>query len=146
MRGVEIHLAQNEAEVAACFPVLVQLRPHLDAGAFPGQVRRLEESHGYLLAALFHEGAVRAVAGFRIAESLAWGRYLYVDDLVTDAPFRGRGCGGRLLEWLIQRAREAGCDELHLDSRVERTEAHRLYEGHGLAATGHHFRLRLEEA
>ena len=39
-------------------------------------------------------------AGFRVAECLAWGRFLYVDDLVTVGSARFRGCGQRLLDWL----------------------------------------------
>jgi GNAT superfamily N-acetyltransferase len=143
---VEIHLAQDDAAVRACLPVLAQLRPDLVRQA-PAEalarIRRLEQSHGYLLAAGFEDGAVRTVAGFRVGESLAWGRFLYVDDLVTDAPHRGRGHGSALLTWLIERAREAGCDELHLDSGVQRADAHRFYEGHGLSFASHHFRLRL---
>lgn len=140
-----VHLCQSDAETRACFPVMHQLRPHLTEEEFLDRVRRLEESHGYLLAALFDGETARAVAGFRIAESLAWGRYLYVDDLVTDAACRGEGHGGQLLTWLVERAREAGCDELHLDSGVRRVDAHRFYEGHGLAQSSHHYRLRLED-
>lgn len=143
---MEIHLAQDDSAVAACLPVLAQLRPdlkHQGADEAHARIRRLEESHGYLLAAALEGAEVRAVAGFRIAESLAWGRFLYVDDLVTDAAHRGEGHGSALLTWLIERAREAGCDELHLDSGVQRADAHRFYEGHGLTFASHHFRLRL---
>lgn len=142
---MRVHLVQTDAGTRACFAVMAQLRPHLSEGEFLDRVRRLEASHGYLLAAVFDGDAVRAVAGFRIGESLAWGRYLYVDDLVTDAAHRGEGCGGRLLTWLIERAREAGCDQLHLDSGVQRLEAHGFYEGHGLSQSSHHYRLRLED-
>jgi GNAT superfamily N-acetyltransferase len=147
--AVAIHLAQDDGAVTACLPVLAQLRPDLvreapaDALA---RIRRLEESHGYLLAAAYEGTDIRAVAGFRIGESLAWGRFLYVDDLVTDGPHRGRGHGAALLTWLIERAREAGCDEVHLDSGVDRADAHRFYEAHGMTFASHHFRLRLEDS
>jgi len=144
---VAIHLARDDDAVAACLPVLAQLRPDLAREAPADallRIRRLE-AEGYRLAAAHEAGEVRAVAGFRIAENLAWGRFLYVDDLVTDGPQRGRGHGAALLTWLIERAREAGCDEVHLDSGVERMDAHRFYEGHGFAFASHHFRLRLGE-
>jgi len=146
---VEIRLALDDAAVTACIPVLAQLRPDLAREApadAHSRIRRLEESHGYLLAAAYEGTDVRAVAGFRISENLAWGRFLYVDDLVTDGAHRGEGHGAALLTWLIERAREAGCDELHLDSGVDRADAHRFYEGHGLAFASHHFRLRLEDS
>jgi GNAT superfamily N-acetyltransferase len=98
---------------------------------------------GYRLLGAFppdREPAV-AVAGFRAGENLAWGRYLYVDDLSTSPEARHRGYAGALLEWLIGEARRLGCGQLHLDSGVgpERFDAHRLYHNHGLSIYSHHF-------
>lgn len=141
---MQIETPETDAEIAACFPVMAQLRPHLEKRSFVARVRA-QMAGGYLLAALVDGHHVRAVAGYRLGENLAWGRFLYVDDLVTDAAWRGKGCGGRLLAWLIERAREAGCDEVHLDSGLERPASHRFYEGHGLEQASLHFRLRLQE-
>jgi GNAT superfamily N-acetyltransferase len=76
---------------------------------------------------------------------LAWGRYLYVDDLSTLPEARRRGHGRRLLDWLTEEARRQGCDQLHLDSGVgpDRIDAHRLYFNTGLAITSFHFARRL---
>jgi len=86
------------------------------------------------------EAAV-AVAGFRTGASLAWGRYLYVDDLTTALEARRQGHAGALLDWLISEARKLGCTQLHLDSGTarERFDAHRLYYNHGLAIHSYHF-------
>jgi GNAT superfamily N-acetyltransferase len=82
-----------------------------------------------------------AVAGFRIGDSLAWGRYLYVDDLSTALEARRQGHAGALLDWLMKEGRALGCDQLHLDSGTgrERFDAHRLYHKHELAISSHHF-------
>ena len=98
---------------------------------------------GYRLVGAFivdHESAV-AIAGFRTGDSLAWGHYLYVDDLSTARDARRRGYAGALLDWLIDEARRLDCRQLHLDSGTgpERFDAHRLYHAHGLAIYSHHF-------
>lgn len=98
---------------------------------------------GYRLVGAFvsdREQAV-AVAGFRVGDSLAWGHYLYVDDLSTAPDARRRGHAGVLLDWLAQEGRRLGCGQLHLDSGTgpERFDAHRLYHNHGLAIYSHHF-------
>jgi GNAT superfamily N-acetyltransferase len=98
---------------------------------------------GYRLLGAFspdRESAV-AVAGFRVGDNLAWGHYLYVDDLSTAPEARHRGHAGALLEWLIEEGRRLGCGQLHLDSGVgpERFDAHRLYHNHGLSIYSHHF-------
>ncbi len=134
---MSIHIAET-SDTARCHPVMRQLRPHLTEEAFVTQVARQRED-GYQLVYLEAGGDVVAVAGYRIGENLAWGRFLYVDDLVTDAQSRSCGYGGRMLEWLTQTAREAGCEALHLDSGIQRTDAHRFYEGHHLENTSRHF-------
>ena len=92
---------------------------------------------------MFEEGTEHAlaVAGFRIGHSLAWGHYLYVDDLSTLAEARRRGHARALLDWLAGEARRLDCDSLHLDSGFgpERTDAHRLYLNAGLAVSSLHF-------
>lgn len=98
---------------------------------------------GYRLLGVFvpDRAQALAVAGFRIGDSLAWGHYLYVDDLSTAPNVRRQGHAGALLGWLLDEGRRLGCSQLHLDSGTgpERFDAHRLYHSHGLAIYSHHF-------
>lgn len=110
---------------------------------FVAYVDGVLRSAGYRLLGAFspdREPAV-AVAGFRVGDNLAWGRFLYVDDLSTAPEGRRQGLAGALLEWLIEEGRRLGCGQLHLDSGVgpERFDAHRLYHNHGLSISSHHF-------
>jgi GNAT superfamily N-acetyltransferase len=138
-----IRFSVSTADIERCFPVVQELRPLLKAEDFVDRIRRQEKT-GYRLLCLEDDGAVRAVAGFRISENLAWGKFLYVDDLVTRTADFGKGYGGAVLEWLFQHARSLGCDEVHLDSGVQRYGAHRFYHGKGMAITAHHFEVKLQ--
>ena len=134
----EVRLAVTDDEIRAGFPVMQQLRSRYREEEFVGR-GRLQQEQGYRLALRWVDGAVVAAAGYRVGENLAWGRYLYVDDLVTDGARRSAGHGGALLGWLRSRAHEAGCDELHLDSGVQRLDAHRFYLTQRMNLTSHHF-------
>lgn len=137
-----VSLARNDREIQSCFDVMVALRPHLKREEFVSRVRRQQQESGYALAYVT-AGEVKAVAGFRISECLAWGKYLYVDDLVTGTSDRSQGYGGILFDWLVAYARAAGCDEFHLDSGVQRFDAHRFYLKKRMAIQAHHFGLKL---
>jgi GNAT superfamily N-acetyltransferase len=137
-----IDLATTDAQLARAFPVMHQLRPHLDAAAFAGLVRR-QQATGYELAVLEDDGQVQAVAGFRTLEQLVRGKVLYVDDLVTNAAARSRGYGDALFDWLVARARATGCAALELDSGVQRHGAHRFYLRKRMDITAYHFVLPL---
>jgi GNAT superfamily N-acetyltransferase len=137
-----ITLAESDDDIARCFAVMHQLRPHLVDASFVATVRR-QQAEGYRLALLSDDGGVRAVAGFRILDNLVSGRLLYVDDLVTDEACRSRGHGKVLFDWLVRTARNAGCRYLELDSGVQRFDAHRFYLGNRMIISAHHFRFKL---
>ena len=141
-----IQIAQSDREISSCFPVMQQLRPHLDPEEFVAKVRRQQQG-GYQLAFLATEniesGQVKAVAGFRISECLSFGKFLYVDDLVTQEGDRSQGYGEELLQWLINHAKEQNCQEFHLDSGVQRFAPHRFYFRQRLTITCYHFALKL---
>lgn len=130
--------ATTDEDIARCFPVMRQLRPHLEAADFVRRVRQ-QERGSYRMALLEEDGVVRAVAGYRLLEMLVRGRVLYVDDLVTDEGARSRGAGRALLGWLRDEAVREGCDSLELDSGVQRTRAHAFYFREGMHITGYHF-------
>lgn len=133
-----ISIATTDAEIAACYPIMRELRPHIRKEKFLAQVRS-QENTGYRLAFLQGSDELVAVAGFRISENLAWGRFLYVDDLVTLPAYRSHGHGARLLRWLKDYAARAGCLQLHLDSGIQRKAAHRFYEREGMTVLSFRF-------
>jgi GNAT superfamily N-acetyltransferase len=109
-----------------------------------------QQATGYRLAGVIVGGQASAVAvaGFRVPTNLAWGRHLYVDDLVTRERFRGNGHARALVAWLVEQAAHDGCEQLHLDSgtSASRHDAHALYHAAGLRITSHHFSLAIPQA
>ncbi len=135
---MKITLADSDADIARCFPVMQQLRPHLAAPEFVARVRRMQRE-GFHLALLEEDDAVRAVAGYRFHDKLFSGKNLYVDDLVTDATVRSCGHGRALLAWLAGEAKRCGCVQLELDSGVQRFDAHRFYFRERMHVSAYHF-------
>lgn len=142
---MNIQKVSTTEQIESCYPVMVQLRPHFTAKeAFIKQVQR-QTKNGYHLVYAEENGKVTAVSGFRFLEFLAWGKVLYIDDLVTDSTTRKSGHASKLLQWIIELAKQEGCDQIHLDSGPQRHDAHRLYLNHKFKITGHHFSLNLKE-
>jgi GNAT superfamily N-acetyltransferase len=96
---------------------------------------------GYMVAYLESQGEILCVAGFVIVEKLAWGKTLYIDDLVTDERSRSRGCGKHMISWLKTYAIGTGCYQIHLDSGLSRTDTHRFYEREGFNKASYHFSI-----
>ncbi len=135
---MNIRIATTDAEIAACYPVMRELRPHVGEEQFLPRVRS-QENAGYRLAYVQEQDSVVAVAGFRVGENMAWGHFLYVDDLVALPGHRSKGYGAKLLSWLKEQAAKEGCEQMHLDSGIQRKEAHRFYEREGMTMASVHF-------
>src|SRR5688500_19713096 len=90
-------------ETARAAHALLELRPHLRSPeALARRVDDVQRAEGYRVIGSFEAGAEEASAasGFRVVEMLAWGRALYVDDLVTLPERRGSGHADALFGWL----------------------------------------------
>ncbi|HEV3232072.1 MAG TPA: GNAT family N-acetyltransferase [Candidatus Dormibacteraeota bacterium] len=111
------------------------------------QINQIQRQEGYRLVASFEAGDTDAasIVGFRVLHNMAWGRFMYLDDVATREEYRGRGHGGALLDWCIAFARRQGCAEIHIDSAMHRADAHRLYVNKRFNIASHHFGQRLED-
>jgi GNAT superfamily N-acetyltransferase len=138
-----INIARSIQEITDCFPVMKELRSNLELNTFITQVRRQQQQYNYQLTYLQVDGSIQAVAGFRISESLSWGKFLDVDDLVTRSSSRSQGYGAELFNWLVNYAADRDCQQLHLDSGVQRFAAHRFYLARRMNIIAHHFTLNL---
>lgn len=107
-----------EHELEAAFPVVAELRTHLDREEFVYAVKR-QAALGYELWGAFEDRALVGAIGFRSAHTLARGAHLHVDDLVVTQSRRKSGIGRALLELAEKEARRHGFDGVYLDSRPD---------------------------
>jgi GNAT superfamily N-acetyltransferase len=134
MNDLVLRHAETDAEIAACFPVMAQLRPHLaDAAELVARVAH-QRAAGYRLLAAWRGVVPIGLAGYRIEENLVHGRFIYVDDLVTTERERRSGVGARLLDAVTAEGYRLGCARLVLDTALDNVLAHRFYYRQGLLA------------
>jgi GNAT superfamily N-acetyltransferase len=138
-----IRIATTDEEIQSTYCLMKQLRPHILESDYVQIVRTQSEESGYRIVTLREDEQIVCLSGVRTSHSLAWGKYLYVDDLVTDEQQRSKGAGEAMLNWLIDYARKNQCAELHLDSGVQRHQAHRFYLRERMDIVFFHFRLKL---
>ncbi|MEW6737427.1 MAG: GNAT family N-acetyltransferase [Acidobacteriota bacterium] len=139
---MSVRIAQSDLDIRRCFLVMTQLRTRITIDDFLAKVRR-QEQDGYRLAYVENGGQIKAVAGFRVCEMLSRGRFLYVDDLVTEETERSKGYGDILFDCLIDYAKSQGCGRIDLDSGVQRSSAHRFYFKKRMQISSYHFTLEL---
>jgi GNAT superfamily N-acetyltransferase len=139
-----VQLAPGDERLTHVFPVMAELRPHLDVEEFR---KRYETSQpeGYRVVGVFDGDDCRACAGYRLMTNLVSGYHMYIDDLVTAERWRSRGYGRLLNKYLTDLARKEGCTSVQLDSATHRREAHRFYFRERYSITAFHFAHESED-
>ncbi|MES2609570.1 MAG: GNAT family N-acetyltransferase [Pseudomonadota bacterium] len=110
-----------------------QLRPRLQSAEdFIARVHRMRADRYRLLAAWQDGQTAVALGGYRLAENLIYGRFLYVDDLVTLDTARGARWGQALMDAMARIGEKEGCSCLVLDTGLSNALAQRFYFRQGL--------------
>lgn len=134
----DIRVAATEAEVTRCWPAFHELRPHLRSADELVDRWRAQVGESYTIVYVADGDTVPAAAGYRLMHTLAWGKILYVDDLVAVAAAHRTGLGTLLLQHIQGEARRLGCAAVHLDTGYHRHLAHRAYLRNGFRLDCHH--------
>lgn len=142
MSELSIRECVSEADLRAAWPVMGQLRDHLDEAEYLRRVAA-QRPAGFRVYVGETEGRIVAAMGLRPQTNLVYGFHLYVDDLVTDAAERSRGHGEAMIAYAESLARAWGASCLRLDSGKQRLRAHAFYERIGLPKSGFAFRKEL---
>jgi GNAT superfamily N-acetyltransferase len=143
-KRMQIQTMSSSGDIGQCFDTFLELRPHINVKAdFVNQVV-LQQLEGYQINAVLEDGTVAACIGYRILTTLAWGKILYIDDLIAKNQYRGKGYGSMLLKHTVNVARNLGCKQVHLDTGYTRHAAHRMYLQHGFELNCHHLALKVE--
>ena len=135
---MKVKIAKTDSELEQVSSVILQLRPAFNKKSLRAQIEE-QQRNGYQIAYVESDGQAICVAGFVMGIKLAWGKYIYIDDLVTDKSYRSTGAGKLIMDWFKTYAKEMGCEQIHLDSGVQRFPAHRFYLREGFDIASHHF-------
>lgn len=119
---------KNKSEWKEAFPIMKQLRTHLNEADFLELVKESSKMENYRLFALYDQSRVVAVTGFMPMITLYNGRFIWVCDLITDEKCRSNGYGKALLAFVHSWAIENGFKIVSLSSGLQRVDAHRFYE------------------
>lgn len=124
----DIRELTNEEELVEAFPVMQQLRTHLDLSTYLELVKEAQDKHDYRIHALHDMNEIVAVIGYMPMTTLYYGRFIWICDFVTDSNKRSKGYGRKLLSFIEGQAKKDGFECVSLSSGLQREDAHRFYE------------------
>lgn len=131
MKIVEV---RSGSALKTCFPVLRELRTHLDFAQFSKLYLAARKSDDYRLVGMFADKQCVALMGYRILFDFVHGKHVYIDDLIVTRMRRSQGLGAILLKHAEEIAVEKRCSGLRLCTGIDRKDSQRFYERNGWSA------------
>ena len=126
-----LFVARTQVELEKCFPVMKELRPHLNLTDYITIYNQAHKSDGYEIVAIEENNNVVAVMGYRVLFDYVRGKHIYIDDLVSTETARSKGLGAELLRYAESVAKELNCKTLRLCTGVENGRGMKFYEKNG---------------
>lgn len=139
MQDTKFVKIQNREDLERCFPVMKELRPHLNEQEYLEIYRHAHAMDGYEIVAMEQKGQIVALMGYRILYDFVRGRHLYIDDLVSTATLRSKGLGAELLKYAESISRDLGCKTMRLCAVLENEKGIRFYERNNWAKRAYAF-------
>lgn len=128
MKETKFVKIQNREELERCFPVMKELRPHLNVQEYLEIYRHAHAMDGYEIVAMEQDGQIVAVMGYRILYDFVRGRHLYIDDLVSTEKLRSKGFGAALLKHAEVISKDLNCKSMRLCAVLENEPGIKFYE------------------
>ncbi|NMC53177.1 MAG: GNAT family N-acetyltransferase [Chloroflexi bacterium] len=125
-------ITRLHAATDAFMQALARLMPQLSSAPVPARehIQAVLDSPASQILLAEEDGQIAGMLTLVIYSTPA-GTHAWIEDVVVDAAFRGRGLGAELTREAIKLAREAGAKAVSLTSRPAREAANRLYQKMG---------------
>lgn len=137
--------ARSDEDYYKAYPVLLQLIPDLDKQTYAQRVF-VARATGYRMFMAEIDDHVVGVIGIIHNHNLHDGFVTYIEQVVVDETYRGKGYGALLLEFAEARAKEEGCDLIELDIDEEETDAEDFYLRNNYKVSGKYLYKEIGEA
>jgi len=138
---MEIKIATDE-EIKYCYEIMHQIREDLSKNDFLTAISE-QIKNGYQVVYVIENNQIICVAGFTISHKLTLGKYLYIEDFVTDKSVQFFESGKALFDFIKIYAKQQKCSSIHLDSSITRYDAHKFYLSQNMNIDSHHFSIKI---
>jgi len=105
----------------------------------------LASERDFTFCALCEKRVVGFIAGMKMNNYYHAGEICYVSTLIVDERYRGKQIGKRLLDTVVDYAKNSGCNAVELDANFHRHDTHSFYERYGFHKRAFTFTLTFEE-
>ena len=132
----------TEEEIKYCYKIMHQIREDLTERDFLSAISE-QLKNGYKIVYVIQDEEIICIAGFTIGDKLSWGKYLFIEDFVTNKSIKSIEAAKALLDFIKIYAKQQKCNSIHLDSSIQKEEAHKFYLSQEMKIDSYHFSINI---
>ena len=125
----------TEEEIKYCYEMMHQIREDLTERDFLSAISE-QLKNGYKIVYVIQDEEIICIAGFTIGDKLSWGKHLLIEDFVTNKSIKSIEAAKALLDFIKIYAN-------HLDSSIQKEEAHKFYLSQKMKIDSYHFSINI---
>lgn len=138
MNNIVIKIIDNVDDMLPQYELINQLSTTVSASQYKTMLNEMV-ANNYKQAVAYMENVPVGVCGFWINTKIYSGKYVELDNVVTDEKYRGKLIGKLLCDFVLAIAKQNNCKTAMLDAYLENEKAHLFYEREGFEKKGYHF-------
>lgn len=132
----------TEEEIKYCYEMMHQIREDLTERDFLSAISE-QLKNGYKIVYVIQDEEIICIAGFTIGDKLSWGKHLFIEDFVTNKSIKSIEAAKALLDFIKIYAKQQKCNSIHLDSSIQKEEAHKFYLSQEMKIDSYHFSINI---
>ena len=130
-------------EIPQILPMIQELMGHQFSNEILTQRFSEMFDQNYECFGIFHEGEPVGVFGMWFMTRHYAGRSCEPDHIFIKEPYRSKGVGKKLFQFIYEYATKKGCETSELNSYVSNYRSHKFYLNEGYEIKGYHFLKKL---
>jgi GNAT superfamily N-acetyltransferase len=138
MKNIEIKLFSEVEFMLPQFDLIKLLSTNISCLEYEEMLNEMIKLN-YKQAVAYYNSKPVGVCGFWINTKIYSGKYVELDNVVTDENYRGQEIGKLLCNFVLTIAKQNNCKTAMLDAYLENIKAHDFYEREGFIKKGFHF-------
>jgi ribosomal protein S18 acetylase RimI-like enzyme len=140
-------IRQDLPRILELYEELTEEKQDISPDTLDRVFNQINSMPGYEFLVAEKDGVILGTLYFQIVPNLTHNArpWAFVENVVVDSRYRREGIGRLLMDYVISRARQAGCHKVQLHSSKKRQEAHQFYRSLGFDDSAMGFRLYLHQ-
>ncbi|SDX92454.1 hypothetical protein SAMN05444411_1125 [Lutibacter oricola] len=137
MKNLEIKIITAE-HILDALPLLKELNEFTDSEILKDRLISMSKQHYECLGVYFKQDLIGICGLWHLTRHYC-GKTLEPDHVIISKPYRSKGIGKILFEWIYNYAQSIGYESIELNTYISNLKSHAFYENEGFEKLGFHY-------